>query len=273
MAFMGLEILLGQCVLTEFDSDGHLLAQPRALGDDPRVESHEVHHVYGFQSRPLDPDVDADGKPIQGRACTLLYGSIGNSNHCWFGSDPRPVEHLPVIGKGESMMFGPKANFVRCKADGSVTLFTTTDGTVNGKSVYAQVRPDGFTFLGPWGKLAFDATGFHMLHASGARIDAGAISGLPAPLDTLGSYLKVQAAILQLEGAAISIGTTDGVPDQVAKSAALIAALQAIDASLIAIGSALSALGNGSAAAAITASTTAIGTAVTAIPSQSANIT
>ena len=86
------------------------------------------------------------------------------------------------------------------KLDGSVTQFTTHDNTDNGKSVYSMVAPTGFTRFMPHGKETFDERGFHVLHASGARIDLGAISGLPGPLSALGSYAGLSAKIVRIEG-------------------------------------------------------------------------
>lgn len=269
MAFIGIDARLGMCVLTEFDADGFLRAQPLALGDNPQVESYELLQPYGYMARPLDPEVDDSGQPIQGKACSLLYWSIGNRNLALLIGDPRPIALLPVLGKGEQMIYGPAANFARCKADGTVTLFTTTDGTYDGQSVYCEVAPDGLTALTPWGKLQLNATGFHVLTASGARIDAGAIAGLPSPLDTLGSYLKIAADILQLEGAAVSIGSASGAMEPLAKATATLAVLTSFNAALVAIGTALTALGNSTAAAAVAATTTALATGTTAIPSAS----
>jgi hypothetical protein len=281
MAFVGMRFELGSCVMTEFDEDGFLKAQPEGLGLDARVASSYAHHPYGFISRPLDPGVDADGKAIQGQGCTILIGKIGDERHIWFCGDPRPIELLPVIGKGESMMYGPAANFARCKADGTVTMFTTTDGTYDGQSVYCEVAPDGVTALTPWGKLQLGANGFHVLHASGARMDLGAIAGLPAPLDSLGSYVKLAADIVQIEAAALSLGSASGLPDPLAKATATLAGFSAIATAFTAEASAFTALAGspalsapiqtacGAAATALGAAVSALGALTTTLPASS----
>jgi hypothetical protein len=267
--FTGITFEMGACRFTEFEEDEFLTAQADGLGPEPRVAPYELHHTYGFISRPLDADNDNEGRIKQGRACNLLVGSDGNDNYAWLLGDPRPIALLPKIGKGESMQFGAAANFVRCKADGTVTLFTTTDGAYNGNSVYCQVRQDGFRAVTPWGKIDLGSDGFHMLHASGARIDAGAIGGLVAPLDALGSYVSLSAAMVKLEGAVLALGTTDGTSEPLAKATSLQTVLVTIQAALTAIGTALTNLGNGSATAAITASGVAVTLGATAVPSRS----
>jgi hypothetical protein len=282
MPFVGLELRLGHCVLTEFDPSGFLRAQPDALGDAPQVEAYELHHTYGFWSRPPDAEVDADGKPIQSKACGLLYGSLGDQNHAWLVADPRPIALLPVPQPGESLQYGPAANFVRCKADGSVTLFTTTDGTFDGQSVYCEVAPDGVTMLTPWGKLSLKADGFHVLHASGARIDCGAIGGLPAPLDALSSYVKLAGALVQIEGSALALGSTAGLAEPAAKATTLLAVLTAVQTAVTAVNvlaavvdpdPTTKATAAAASAAALTALATALSAAVLTLPASSTTVT
>ena len=273
MAFVGLKWEVGACVLTEFDGDEFLRAQPDGLGADSRMASYEVHSPYGFQSRPLDPETDSEGRVLQGRACNVLIAVDGTQRYILLGSDPRPIEKLPRLDKGESMFYGPAANFARCKADGTVTLFTTTDGTYDGQSVYAEVAPDGFRAVTPWGKLELSANGFHVLTASGARIDAGALNGLPAPLSALGSYVSLAAAIVKLEASALALGSASGSAEPAAKATSLQVVLETMQAALTAIGSALSALGNTSAGAAILASEAAVTAGATSIPATSSTVT
>ncbi|MBX3218982.1 MAG: hypothetical protein KF795_00605 [Labilithrix sp.] len=97
--------------------------------------------------------------------------------------------------------------------DGSITLFSTDDNTANGKSVYVRVAPDAIQFVAPWGTIRWDASGFHLLHSSGASIDLGGIYGLPAPLDALTSYVKLQAASIIGTAVTQTFGTGLDTPD------------------------------------------------------------
>jgi hypothetical protein len=245
MGYSGITFELGQVQLTEYDAKDVLRAQPDGLGESPGISTQQVHHFLGLVARPSDPDLGPDGQPLEGAGGLALIGRDGTDRFIIPLGDPRDLAKLPTAKKGERILYGPAANFVRLQADGGVTAFTTTDGTLNGKSVYSQTRPDGFLFVAPWGKLSFDANGFHMLHSSGARIDAGAIGGLPAPLDALGSYVKLAAASVQIEAALVAIGTAAGASDPAARATPTVAALQSINASLVAIQAALVALAAG----------------------------
>lgn len=285
MPFMGVEVRLGACVLTEFDANGFLRAQPQALGDDPRVESYELLQPYGFMARPAAAEVDADGRVIQGKACSLLYWSIGDRNFAMLASDPRPIALLPALAEGEQMIYGPAANFARCKVDGTVTLFTTDDGTYDGNSIYCQVSPTGFMAFTPWGTVKLGADGFHMRHSSGARMDAGSIGGLPSPLDALASYITLSAAMVQVEGSAIALGTETGSAEPAAKALQVVAAHAALSTAMTAEAAAFTALAavgaiGAPAQAACTTAATALATAIatlatlaTTIPSPSTSVT
>jgi hypothetical protein len=269
---------LGQVNLTEYDDEDVLRAQPDGLGEEPRVGSYQVHHLLGVLTRPSDPEVDGDGNPVEGGGTLALIGRDGTDTFIIPLGDPRDLAKLPTAKKGERVLYGPAANFVRCHDDGRVTMFTSTDGTLDGKSVFAQVAPDGFTFFAPWGKLTFDNNGFHMVHSSGARMDAGAIGGLPAPLDALGSYIKLAGAMAQIEASTVALGAASGTPDAAAKSTPLLAALTAIGTALTALQATCAALvGTGTgpgappavitSAAAVTTATGSIGTASATVPS------
>lgn len=123
-------------------------------------------------------------------------------------------ERLDNLPNGSyAMSAGQGQARVVANNDGSVTLFTTSDNTNAGKSVYVRVAKDGIQFVAPWGTLRFDDTGFHVLHSSGASFDLGGIYGLPAPLDALTSYAKLQAASIIGEGVTQSFGTGTEPPD------------------------------------------------------------
>lgn len=229
----------GRALISLYDENGFLGVQcsPLALRSvEGQAPAYQLLHPYGFGARPLDADA------ATGKSCGVLQWSDGQEGYAILTEDSRATPLLPALKPGESIQYGPAGNFVRCHADGSVTVFTTTDGTLNGKSVYHQVRPDGFSMVAPWGKLTFDATGFHVLHSSGARIDAGAIGGLPSPLDALGSYVKISAAMAQIEAATVAIGTAAGAAEPAAKALATVAAFGSVATALTAVQAALASL-------------------------------
>jgi hypothetical protein len=194
-----------------------------------------------------------------------------------------------ILKAGESLQYGPAQNFVRCKADGSVTAFTTDDGTKDGQSVYHKVAPTEFVRFAPWGTERFDAGGWHMRHHTGARIEAGGIGGLPSPLDQLGSYVTLSAALAKIEATAITLGPAAGVPEPAAKALALNTTLAAMQSAITALASAVAALRvdvstatgagvtsatpAGSAVTAAATSASAVTAAIGTIPSQSVSVT
>jgi hypothetical protein len=221
--------------------NGFHAIQVDVYGDKPGMSPFELSHPYGFLSRPLDPEPS-------GKGCSAFYYRKGSAEgFAWLANDPRVQALLPEILPGESFQYGAKGQFVRCHPDGKISTFTTDDATPNGRSVFSQVAPNGFTRVAPWGRETFDASGFHVKHVSGARIDLGAIGGLPTPLDALNSYFSVSAQMARIEAAVVSLGPADipGMPAAKATIAqasdtALLTALQttltAIDAVMTALG-------------------------------------
>lgn len=199
MNYLGFDV--GVVVLSAYDDSGFLGIQPDVYGEGASgVHPYEVQSPHGFLGRPLDPDTDGEGSPTLG--CTILYALEGGRGHVWLGSDPRVIPKLPILEKGETLVYASNGHFIRLDKDGAISIFTTEDGTPNGRSVYLQVAPDGLRFFAPWGTLKFDATGFHVVDASGARLDLGGIAGVPV----VGSYASLKAGIVSTSGSIIASG-------------------------------------------------------------------
>lgn len=209
MNYLGFDV--GISMLSIYDEDGFLGVQVDAYGEeDSGVHPYEAHSPFGLLARPLDPELDAAGQPRSDRACQVLYALEGGRGHAIPLGDPRVILKLPQLEKGETLLYSAFGQFVRLDSRGAITLFTTDDGSVDGASVYFQVAPDGFRWVAPWGMLTFDATGFHVIHASGARIDLGGIYGLPAPLDQVTSYASFQAGAVSADASAVTLGPGAG---------------------------------------------------------------
>jgi len=257
-------------VASRHDKDSFLAIMPEVYGPGSSLGAIEVSHQYGFASRPVDMD-------SEGGACGAYYGTQGAQGFAWLANDGRIQAKLPEIKAGESFQYGATGNFVRCHQDGRISLFTTDNATVDGRTIALTIGPDGLVFNAPWGNLKFDATGFHVLHSSGARIDLGAGSStlLPPPLDKLSSYATISAAMSSVESSVVSTGSSKGVATPVARSDALLVALQAIAGALQAMqvpGAFTTTQGPvapGEAEPAIAAAIAAIATSATTIPSSS----
>lgn len=194
-------------------------------------------HV-GFGSRP--------SKPERGKASAETVVWPRSDHDVVLASrDLRGQELAGLLDDGETVVYaagpdGTAQGRVLLKKDGSVSLFTTDTNAKGGKSVYFRVAPDGFSFVAPWGTLKFDATGLHVLHKSGASFDLGGIYGLPAPLDQLTSYAKLQAASIVNSASSQSFGVGPGKP--VASAPDVVAALSSLQTQITAVMGAVAAL-------------------------------
>lgn len=267
---------LGKVLGSKYDDDGFLTVQIETFGTGTKsVGWFYLSNPHGLQMRPLDPDAD-------GTACQAYYWYEGSQGYATLANDPRTQNDVSIqLQKGETILHSPLGSaFLRMKADGSISLFTTDDNTTNGRSVALILSPTGLACNFPFGKLTFDANGFHVLLNSGARLDLGAISA-PAPLSALGSYATLSAAMVHVEGSAVHTGTAAGAPQPVALATAVLALASAVQGVLNAIGTPgglVSASGGPCSAGpelvtALAAAVSALSAAATAIPSVSSTAT
>jgi len=265
---------------SEMDPDGFLIGQPDHYGEKAGGgPGGEIHQPFGFWSNPPDPEVDPDGNI--GRRCNVFVAWEGGQPHLIAGSDPRFIPLLPNRVKGESGIYGSKGNFVRCQVDGGVTMYTTADGTPTGQVVYRRAAPDNFADVAPWGRETFDANGKRIVTASGARFVMGGIAGLPDPVSVIGSYIKLSAGTVRLEGTVITIGPATGISDAIAKATPVTAVFSALGSvvAILAKPGSLNAPPSGGAVVlspdlldALSALGTAITSAISATPSSSATV-
>ncbi len=248
-----------------------------------RANDQDSYGPLGMVARPLDPQ-KIEGKDYRAEVIAARTAD-GLVPIAW--RDLRLNRALPNPKSGDIAMVGYGANFLKLAADGGVSIVATTDGTADGEMIYIQLLPkEGFQLLGPFGKLTYGPDGFHLLHHTGARIDLGGIGGMPAPLDTLGSYVKFGAAMASIESAIITLGPKGAPSEPAAKSIALQAVLTSIAAThlplqnlLTKVGLALTALDPSVAAdvLAVNALFVSASAAITAgaltIPSQSTGVT
>jgi len=248
------------------ENDGHTLVKVTLIEGAPRKRSLEGRKVLCRVATGMNM-VSSNGKHVVVLIPAGMSGTPGGPVIlCQVGPNPKT---LPGQKADEIVLQGPGQNFIRLDGKGGISLFTTDDGTEQGRSVSLQVRKDGFRLVHPHIKCTFDGTGFHVLHSSGARIDLGAISGMPAPLDALSSYVKVSAAMLQLEASAVSIGAPDGTAQPIAKAGPTLNLFTSFNNTLTVIQAALVAVnalaGTMVPTGATGAAATAAGTALTAL--------
>jgi hypothetical protein len=202
---------IGVDVLRTYLSDAKrtLLAKlGTAFGDgDTETSDAEWYQQVGFVSLP-----PAAGN---GDACQCVVLRRGDHDAVVASRDLRGQALAGLLKEGETCVYaagedGNAQGRLMVKRDGAVTLLTTVGNVPGGASVYLRLSPDGLEFVAPFGSLKFDATGFHVRHASGARIDLGGIGGIPGA-DALGSYVSLDAAIAKLHGGMVMVGPKGAV--------------------------------------------------------------
>ena len=98
-------------MMSEVDDDGFIGVQPDVYGEGAGMVPYELHHTFGFASRPRDPDVDGNEVVEPGGACTLMIANEGDKGHAWLCSDPRYVDKSPLVKKGGSAQYGATGTF------------------------------------------------------------------------------------------------------------------------------------------------------------------
>ena len=227
------------------DNDGHtivfvtLFRGRDIASSDQTPDAAQGHKVTARMGKP------ARAVPEKGSTVLVARPAGIDGPGAWhIISNPGPGTTFRNGPKAGDVLFeGDAGNFVRFAKNGSISLVTTVDGTSESPTIYEQIRRDGYRFVGPWGKVTFDAAGYHLKHHTGARIDLGGIGGMPSPLDELGSYVNLTADIVKLAGRVVSLGPDAGVQDNVPLYTPLLAILGEVSAALSGIASALGAVG------------------------------
>ncbi len=187
------------------ETTGTVLVQLGDVGGEQATsQGAELWGPSGFASRPAVPTPGQE-------AAQALVMRTGGRDVCVAFRDIRAQQVYGNLAAGESCLFATSGQArVVCKADGSIVLYTTEDNTETGRAVYLKLAPDGLRMEAPWGRVTFDATGFHLITHSGARLDLGGIGGLPAvgPL-SIGSYCTMTADICHVDGQAVLLGAGD----------------------------------------------------------------
>jgi hypothetical protein len=226
-----LELYLSQS--TAYDADGYLVAQPDTPGQKGSG-SHEVMLPLGLMARQLDPVVDKDGNISSGTPMLAVWE--GGQALLMPMSDSRTVPGLPSLKKGETGLHGHASNFFRNHEDGSCSISTTEDGTATGRSVFYKQGPAGYEWAAPWGRQRLDATGWHLqTRSGGCSIDMGGIGGMPAPLNSLGGYFRLQAPSVIVKTTLMAVGPVGAPADSVAKATPTLAAIAALNTVLAAM--------------------------------------
>jgi len=228
--FGGLKASVGSCLYSGFDEDGYPIAQHDGHGEDPQVAPYELHHTFGFCSRPRDPDVDAQGDPIEGKACVICFARDGNETHGWLCADPRFTAVVPQVKKGGSMRYCAPGSFqVFDGGDGTDTLYVPIQGASKAHVVTTGLDGNGLPYIG-------------IQHADGLAITM--LDGSVTIRNATGSaYVEVNGDGVSMNGnlrlnGGLAVGTGSTAA---AKAVPLVTYLTALEAMLTTIAAAIDA--------------------------------
>lgn len=236
----------------------------------------EYWGTIGVASRPAQPA--AKSSAAQGIAIRF-----GDRHRIIATRDVRGQEIYGNLDEGETCLYaggpdGAGQARVYLRKDGSVAMVTTHDNTSDGNTVMRSCSPDpmqGFVDFSPWGSVKLNATGYHVMLASGARLDGSGMSapGVPA---AIGSWWTLQAGKVGLKASIVNLGPLPATMFPVALATPLLAYFTAFQLALIAAATAAgsaAAVGDGghAAFAAFVTALTAIAPAPPTIASTSTN--
>lgn len=168
----------------------------------------EVWGVTGILSVPALPEKTANNTD----AAQCLYYNRSGQNIAFAFRDTRSQAQAGNINPGETCIYSPiGAGRALFKVDGSVTLVTTSDNTAEGDNLTFTLSPTGVYFKAPFGKMTFDATGFHVANSTGARIDLMSAAA-PGPLAALvGNSINITTSSFTVNSGSINLGPQTGI--------------------------------------------------------------
>lgn len=139
---------LGVSMASAYDADGFVGLQVDAFGEKRSgMSAIELHHAFGFASRPLDPANDNTG-------CSILYAYKGSEGFAWALNDPRLADKIPPLKKGGSAQYDSNGSFFSFDpetrtgtlyvpyAEGKAHLLTIGNDS-NGKAIVEFVSGEG----------------------------------------------------------------------------------------------------------------------------------
>jgi hypothetical protein len=226
---------IGVGVTSSADADGIGYTQVDVPGEQKaRVAHYENHFPYGLYGRVLDPAVDGNGNPDPSTANQVKYALEGGTGHAFPMENPSVLALLPTPKPGETLFHGPLGQFIRGTVDGQFALSAPPPAGSGQPDFIASFGSEGVMFVGRWGSLKLDDTGFHITTAAGATFDLGGVSGLPGPLSAVSSSCAMNAGSITLQGNTTIGGGELGIAPGV-NGTFLLAMLTAIKTALTAI--------------------------------------
>lgn len=209
---MGLSdiFFLGKAVLkTTVDAARNTILAQLGSATEQYVDGNEAewYQHCGFASRPSLPVAG-----VNAAECVAIR--TGERDIVISSRDVRSMQVYGNLAEGETCLYAPGSDgngqaTVFLKQDGSITLHTTHNNTSTGTSVDLVLSPTQLAFQAPWGNFRFDASGFHLITASGAAIDLGGVTipGVPSAVaNAISSSAVVTAGVVTCKGNIVNLG-------------------------------------------------------------------
>lgn len=179
--------------------------------DEVRVSIGDNQTGVGFQSSTsvwgVDGFCSAPDAPDANGTCEALFVRNGDEKIVIGRRDRRIDAKSGNLQPGDKAIITSGASRVVVKkSDNSVVLYTTDNGGDDGNGVYLKLAGNKLEFRAPWGRLTFDASGLHISTVHGATFDMGGLSGIPAPLSALSTYVHANAATCSLRAPTVLLG-------------------------------------------------------------------
>lgn len=196
---------IGDVVGQQVDSDRAVWYQHVGFVSTPTLPVAGQQAAQGVVVKRGADDAVIASRDLRGQA---LQGNMGAGEACVYAGG--------AAGNGQARVI--------LRGDGTIAAITTDTNTAAGNTVYWRVTPKEERFHAPWGKRWLDASGYHVRHVGGAAFDLGA-AGLPAPFSAFSSYALLQADMVRIDAAMLSLGRDTGNMQPVVLGTSLVAFL------------------------------------------------
>lgn len=199
------------------EDDGHTLVRCQLFTGRDITQEHTPERAQG--TKMVCHVADHVGVPPKGATVYVVFPhgmeGVAGAGLIVASVTPGPERRTNQTAGDKTLACAVGSARVRVKQDGSVTLFTTTDGTDDGKPIFLRISKKGLEFGSPFGTIKFDSSGFHIATAAGPAIDMGGIdlSSIPGfsslPEDVAGAltgYITLTAPTVTVEGSNVILG-------------------------------------------------------------------
>lgn len=156
----------------------------------------ELWQTCGVASRP------ANATPGQAAAQAIMMRR-SDRDVCLAIRDTRANAMYGTLAPGETCIYATTGQArALLKADGSISLVTTSDNASTGTSVILKISPTALEFAAPWGGIKFDSAGFKVWTQDGATTNSSINMTSAGVFQVLANTCAIQSGMCMLGTAA-----------------------------------------------------------------------